>query len=67
MIKRQSGAESKGKLPHLFILSKTATFVPAFAVEHLTLDDCNLGSCVRSEKPTLRQNADDDDDDDDRT
>ena len=31
------GAESTGKLPHLFISSKTATFVPEFAVEDLSL------------------------------
>ena len=30
-------AESNGKLPHLFILSKTATLVPGFAVEELPL------------------------------
>ena len=29
--------ESKGKLPHLFIPSKTATLVPEFAVEDLPL------------------------------
>ena len=31
------GAESNGKLPHLFIPSKTATLVPEFAVEDLPL------------------------------
>ena len=30
-------AESNGKLPHLFIPSKTATLVPEFAVEDLSL------------------------------
>ena len=30
--------ESDGKLPHLFIRSKTATLVPEFAVEDLPLD-----------------------------
>ena len=38
MLKREWGAESNEKLPHLFIPSKTATLVPKFAVEHLTLD-----------------------------
>ena len=38
MLKRQWGAESNGKLPHLFIPSKTATLVPEFAVEDLPLD-----------------------------
>ena len=38
MIKREWGAESNGKLPQLFIPSKTATLVPEFAVEDLPLD-----------------------------
>ena len=38
MLKREWGAESNGKLPHLFIPSKTATLVPEFAVEDLPLD-----------------------------
>ena len=37
MLKREWGAESNGKLPHLFIPSKTATLVPEFAVEDLPL------------------------------
>ena len=37
MLKREWGAESNGKLPHLFIPSKTTTFVPEFAVEDLPL------------------------------
>ena len=32
------GAESNGKLPHLFIPSKTATLVSEFAVEDLPLN-----------------------------
>ena len=35
MLKREQGAESNGKLPHLFIPSKTATLIPEFAVEDL--------------------------------
>ena len=35
---REKGAESNGKLPHLFIPSKTATLVPEFAVEDLPSD-----------------------------
>ena len=35
MLKREWGVESNGKLPHLFIPSKTATLVPEFAVEDL--------------------------------
>ena len=37
MLKREWGAESNGKLPHLFIPSKTATQVPEFAIEDLPL------------------------------
>ena len=38
MLKRKWGAEINGKLPHLFIPTKTATLVPGFAVEDLPLD-----------------------------
>ena len=37
ILKRKWGAESSGKLPHLFIPSKTATLVPVYAVEDLPL------------------------------
>ena len=37
MLEREWGAESNGKLPHLFIPSKTATLVPEFTVEDLPL------------------------------
>ena len=37
MLKKQWSEESNGKLPHLFIPSKIAIFVPEFAVEDLTL------------------------------
>ena len=37
MLKREWGAESNGKLPHLLNPSKTATLVPEFAVEDLRL------------------------------
>ena len=37
MLKREWGAESNGKLPHLSIPSKTAPRVPEFAVEDLPL------------------------------
>ena len=37
MLKREWGAESNGKLPHLCIPSKTATLFPEFAVEDLPL------------------------------
>ena len=35
MLKREWGVESNGKLPHLFIPSKTVTQVPEFAMEDL--------------------------------
>ena len=37
MLKREWGAESNGKLLHLFIPSITAALVPEFAVEDLPL------------------------------
>ena len=37
MLKIEWDAESNGKLPHLFIPSKTATLVPVFSVEDLPL------------------------------
>ena len=37
MLKTEWGAESNGKLPHLFIPRKTVTLVPKFAVEDLPL------------------------------
>ena len=36
MLKRESGAERNGKLPHLFISSKSTTLVLEFAVEDLS-------------------------------
>ena len=39
MLKRKWGAEINGKLPHLFILGKSADLVPEFVVEDLTLAD----------------------------
>ena len=37
MLKREWGAEINGKLPHLFLPSKTVTLVPEFAVKDLPL------------------------------
>ena len=37
MLKREWGVESNGKLPHLSIPSKSAAWVPEFAVEDLPL------------------------------
>ena len=38
LLKKEWGAESNGKLPYLFIPSKTVTLVLQFAVEDLPLD-----------------------------
>ena len=38
MLKREWDAESNGKLPHLFIPSKTSIMVPEFAVKDLPLE-----------------------------
>ena len=43
MLKREWGAESNGKLPHLLIPGKNAALVP--------------GSCACSEGPALGQNT----------
>ena len=37
MLKREWGAESNGKLPHLSISSKIAACIPQFVVEDLPL------------------------------
>ena len=58
MLKREWGAESDGKLPHIFIPSKTATSVPEFAVEDLPLGRTTaLVPEFCSEGPALGQNT----------
>ena len=59
MLKREWSAESNGKLPHLFIPSKTVTMIPEFAV-----DDPLLGRTVvlvpefvMKERPAVGQNT----------
>ena len=44
MLKREWGEESNVKLPHLFIPSKTATWVSGFAMEDLPL--CIIAALV---------------------
>ena len=64
MLKREWGAESNGKLPHLFIPSKTTTLVPEFAMEDLILGriaDLVTESAVKH-LPLGRTHDDDDDD-----
>ena len=54
MLKREWGAESNGKLPHLFIPRKTATWIPGFAMEDLPLgQNCSLGAWACREGPAL--------------
>ena len=54
MLNREWGAvDSNGKLPHLFIPSKTATLVPDFAGEDLPLAELHLGSYACNEGPAL--------------
>ena len=38
MLNREWGAGNNGKLPHQYIPSKTATWVPEFAMENLPFD-----------------------------
>ena len=59
MLRRKWGEESNGKLPHLFIPSKTATLVPEFffCVRPAFGQNCSLGSWVCSEKPALGHNT----------
>ena len=64
MLKREWGAESNGKLLHLFIPSKTATLVPEFAVEYLPLDrTATLVPAFAVKDLPLGRTLDDDDDD----
>ena len=65
MLKREWGAESNGKLPHLFIPSKTATWVPEFAVEDLLLSRTAALVSEFSVKDCPWAECSDDDDDDD--
>ena len=62
MLKREWGAESNGKLPHLFIPSKTAILVPEFVVEDLPLGRtaAMVPEFAMKDLPQ-RQNTDDDD------
>ena len=67
ILKRELGAQSNGKLPHLFIPGKTADLVHEFAVEDLTSAELRprflhlqWRNCLWAE-----HSGDDDDDDDD--
>ena len=63
MLKGEWGAESNGKLPHLFISSKTATYAPEFAMEDLPLGRIAASVPEFAVKDlSLGQNTDDDDD-----
>ena len=57
-LKREWGAESNGKLPHLFNPGKTAALVPEFAVEGFpSAETAVLVSAPCSEGPDLGQNT----------
>ena len=67
MLKREWGAESSGKLPHIFNPSRIEAFVPEFEVEDLLWAEVQAwflrlqwGTC-----PWTEHSDDDDDDDDD--
>ena len=60
MLEGEWGAESKGKLPHVFIPGKTATLVPELAVEDLPSSELQSWFCDCSERPGLGQHSDDD-------
>ena len=63
MLNREWGAESNGKLPHLFIPSKTTTLVPEFAVEDLPLGRTAalMPEFAVSDLPLVEHSDDDDD------
>ena len=64
MLKREWGAESNGKLSHIFIPSKTASLVPEFAVEGLSLGrTATLVPEFAVKDLPLGRTLDDDDDD----
>ena len=61
MLKREWGAESNGKLPHLFISSKTSNFDCWVCGERLAFaQNYSLGASVCSKRPVLGQNTNDD-------
>ena len=57
MLKREWGTESNGKLPHLFIPSKTAALVPEFTVEDLPSAQFQPWFLFLQWKPCLVQNT----------
>ena len=61
MLQREWNAESNGKLPHLFIPSKTATLVSEFAMKSLPLDiTANLVPAFAVKNCPWAENSDDD-------
>ena len=61
MLKREWGAESNGKLPHLFIPGKTAALVPEFAEEDLPSAELHLVPALAVKDLLLGRTHDDDD------
>ena len=64
-MRMERNTESNGKLPHLFIPSKTATYVPEFAMEDLPLGRIAalVPELAVKDLPMGRTHDDDDDDD----
>ena len=66
MLKREWGAESNGKIPHLFIPGKIVILVPEFSVKDLPLGrTATLVPEFAVKDLLLGQKTHDDDDDDD--
>ena len=57
MLKREWGAESNGKLPHIFVSSKIAILVPDCNGRSTFGQNCSLGACICSERPALGHNT----------
>ena len=57
MLKEKWGAESKGKLPNLFIPGKTAAWFLRFRWKTCLRKNCSLGSCVSCERPAFVRTA----------
>ena len=57
MLKREWDMESNGKLPHIFIPSKNATWFLSLQWKTCPAQNCNLGSCACSKRPALGQNT----------
>ena len=57
MLQREWGAETNGKLLHLFIPGKSTALVPEFAVEDMPSAELKPRLLHLSEEPALGQNT----------